>query len=307
MIEQQRDKACYWQFPSFVQFPEIAHGVFTRAGGYSEGYYEGLNVAYSSGDEAEHVMRNRFEVLKSLGLETYPCATLWLTHGADVVNLDDNVETWEDWRADWPYRSQWMDGQEMVWTVKARRKADALITRRRGVALVMAYADCVPLLFYDRTQGAIGIAHAGWRGTARGMAAATVDAMREHYGCRVGDIAVGIGPAIGACCYEVSEQVKALFYGREQFAELPTAARYREMVRESAVFSECEKAEGTGISLRLDLWETNRRQLLLAGIAREQIEMADICTGCNTGRFFSHRVEQGRTGRFPVVMALRRK
>src|SRR5258708_40102710 len=85
---------------------------------------------------------------------------------------------------DWAHRSYQVDRHELIWTTKPRRKADAIITRQRGVALTMSSADCVPLMFYDPVEGVIGMAHAGWRGTARGIAAATIDAMREQFGSR---------------------------------------------------------------------------------------------------------------------------
>ena len=291
------------QFGHYRQFSELRHGVFTRLGGYSKTPYEGLNASFSTGDELENVVRNRLLVLQSLEIEAYPCATLWQVHGAEVATLDTESAVWNDWRDDWPHRSYWVGEQELVWTIKPRLKADALITRQRGVTLALSFADCTPMLFYDPVQGAIGIAHGGWRGTARGIALATVEAMSEQFGCRPENIYAGIAPSIGACCYEISEQVRQLYMGEVEFNEMPTAEKYREKVRESVVFSTVQLADRS--SLRLDLRESNYNQLLLAGLLPEHIEMPGICTGCSTDLFFSHRVEQGKTGRFPVAMALR--
>lgn len=311
MIEQQGDNACYLQFSHYLQFPEITHGVFTRYGGYSTTPYTGLNASLSTGDSFESVLRNRFLVLESLGIQAYPCATLWQVHGADIAVLDTKAEVWDDWRTDWPHRAYGVDGQEMTWTLKPRRKADAVITKQRGVTLALSFADCTPILLYDPVQRVIGLAHGGWRGTARGIALATIAAMNEQFGCRPGDIFAGIAPSIGSCCYEVSEQVQKLYMGVEQFDEMPTAEQYRSLVRESAVFStehlhdDAEGANGTNhVSLRLDIRETNRNQLLMAGLLPEHIEMPGICTGCRIDLFFSHRMERGKTGRFPVVLAM---
>jgi purine-nucleoside/S-methyl-5'-thioadenosine phosphorylase / adenosine deaminase len=167
----------------------------------------------------------------------------------------------------------------------------------------MSTADCVPLLFYDPVTEAIGVAHAGWRGTARGIAAITVAALSEQFGSRPADIRVGVGPSIGPCCYEVSEEVRELFLGQRSFEELPTDARYRELITSSAVFETLQLDSSE--SLRLNLWETNRKQLLLAGLVPEHIELPDVCTSCAKERFFSHRAEEGRTGRFPAILALR--
>ena len=129
--------------------------------------------------------------------------------------------------------------------------------------------------------------------------------MREQFGCRPEHIYAGIGPTIGECCYEVTEEVRRLFRGEHEFETLPTGERYRNLVRDSAVFSVIDLA-GHG-SLRLDLWETNRRQLLLAGLRPEHIEVSGICTGCQKEHFYSYRAEHGKTGRFPSILALRRE
>lgn len=302
MIERRSGDARYVQFALFQQFPELVHGSLTRSGGHSLPPYRGVNVSIGSGDERETVLRNRLLALRSLQLERYPCATAWMVHSADVLTLDDEEE-WVDWRDDWPHRAYEVDGHELIWTTRPRRKADAVITRKRGVTLAMSSADCAPLMLYDPTRGAIGLAHAGWRGTARGIVATVVDAMREQFGCQPEHIFAGIGPSIGTCCYEVSEDVRSLFRGESQFEELPTHARYRNLVRESAVFTvrEC----GDRASLRLNLWETNRNQLLMAGLLPDRIELSGICTSCERERFYSYRAEHGTTGRFPSLLALR--
>lgn len=308
MIEQRHGDARYMQFDLYTPISRLIHGIFTREGGYSQPPYQSLNVSLSSGHERyEDAVRNRFLALQCLDIPTYPCATMWMIHSAHVLTLDG--EDWPDWGNDWPHGVYTLDelgypgGTQLRWTFKPRTRGDALITRQRGVALALSTADCVPLLFYDPVTEAIGVAHAGWRGTARGIAAATVAALHERYGVHPADLLVGLGPSIGSCCYEVSEEVRQLFLGRQEFAELPTEERFRSLVAESAVFETVELADGA--SLRLDLWETNRRQLLLCGLTPAHIELPEVCTSCSRDRFFSHRAEQGRTGRFPAILALR--
>ena len=303
MIEQQHGEARYLQFSHFLQFPDLIHASFTRLGGYSTTPYRGLNVSYSIGDDFENVLRNRLLALKALQIQAYPCATLWMVHGAEVATLD--MEQWDDWRTDWPHRSYQIDQHELIWTTKPRRKADALITRHSGVALAMSSADCVPLLFYDPVERVLGLAHAGWRGTARGIAAITIHAMAEQFRCSPTNILVGIGPSIGPCCYEVSEEVQGYFMGQQAFDPDPTDVRYRKIIRESAVFH-MKRIHGYD-SLRLDLWETNRNQLLMAGVLPEHIESSEVCTSCKKEHFFSHRAEQGKAGRFPTILALHQK
>ncbi|HLG79339.1 MAG TPA: peptidoglycan editing factor PgeF [Ktedonobacteraceae bacterium] len=295
MIEQQSGDVCYLQFNHLRQFSTLHHGAFTRAGGYSEAPYHGLNTSTpprgKNGDSIENVVRNRQQALQALGLEQTPTITLWQVHGADVVPFRSG----EAWRSDWGQFSYY----EQAWTPETIRKGDASISNESGIALALSFADCVPIVFYDPVQRVIGIAHGGWRGTARGIVVATVEAMYERYGSRPDDIYAGIGPAIGACCYEVSHDVQQLFMGERVFEEMPTRDRYREIVRAAAVFS----APSTDGHFQLDLQATNRNQLLLAGLAATHIEVMEICTACNTDRFFSHRKEQGQTGRFPVVIA----
>lgn len=300
MIEQQQGEVRYVQFGHYLQFSELKHGSFTRLGGHSRAPYWGLNVSVSCGDDFETVIRNRLLALKALHIETYPCATMWMVHGAGVAILD--TDSWDDWSIDGPHRSYKVDQHELVWTMKPRRKADAIITKRRGVALAMSSADCIPLMFYDPVVGAIGVAHAGWRGTARGIAAATVDAMAEQFASLPRNIYVGIGPSIGPCCYEVTEDIQRLYMGQAQFDDMPTDVRYRKLVRESAIFAVKRLADRS--SLHLDLWETNRNQLLMAGVIPEHIELSEACTSCEKERFFSHRGEHGKAGRFPSILAL---
>lgn len=301
MIEQQSGEVCYVQFDRYLQFPELIHASFTRLGGYSKAPYWGLNVSYSIGDDFENVIRNRLLALQALGIETYPCATVWMIHSAEVALLGE--DTWDDWRTDWAHRSYQVGQRELIWTTRPRRKADAIITRQRGVALALSSADCASLMFYDPVEGALGMAHAGWRGTARGIAAATIDAMGERFGSLPHNIHVGISPSIGTCCYEVTEEVRLFFMGQMQFDPMPTDVKYRNLVRESAVFAVKRLPDGN--SLHLDLWETNRNQLLMAGVLPEHIESSEICTSCEKKRFFSNRGEHGKAGRFPSILALR--
>ena len=302
MIEQRRDEICYLQFAHFNQFPELAHGAFTRRGGYSTEPAWGLNASFLD-KHPEHVLRNRLSALRALDVADYPCATVWQIHSATVATMEP--QTWDDWRTDWGHRSYRVDNQELVWTAKPRRKADAIITDQRNVTIALAFADCVPILFYDSVRHIIGMAHAGWRGAARGIVLATVEAMQTQFGCQPQDISAGIAPSISSCCYEITPQVQALFLGRAQFDDMPTDERYRGFVRESVAITTVYDTDKGRDSLRLDLWQTNRNQLLMAGLLPEHIELPGLCTGCNTHLFYSHRKENGNTGRFPVLLAMR--
>jgi YfiH family protein len=295
LIEQHSGSISYLQFDHFQQFPEIIHGVFTRKGGHSNPPFASLNTGRSiNGDNREHIARNRSRALQALQLDKTPAITLWQVHSSKVITYTPR----DEWRTDWAAQSHF----ERKWTLESIHRGDALITQERGVTLALSFADCVPIVFHDPVRHIIGIAHGGWRGTARGIVLTTIAEMHEQFGCRSQDIYAGIGPAIGDCCYEVSEQVHQHFMGTTDFAEIPTAEHLRELVRESAVFSKQRLSDRT--SLRLNLQATNYKQLLMAGVPAKQIEVMEICTSCNTDRFFSHRAENSNTGRFAVVMSL---
>lgn len=127
------------------------------------------------------------------------------------------------------------------------------------------YADCVPLYFVDRTHRAIGLSHSGWRGTVKAMGQETIKAMKEAFGTRPEDLVVCIGPSICKDCFEVGEEVVEEF--KEAFAP-----RWH-----SSLFTE-GKAPG---KYQLDLWTANEILFLEAGLKKEQIHTANICTMCN--------------------------
>jgi YfiH family protein len=163
---------------------------------------------------------------------------------------------------------------------------DALITDVPGVPLMLRFADCVPIWFYDPVRRAIGLAHAGWRGTVAGVGRATVAEMGKAFGSRPEDVIACIGPSVGPCCYEVGKDV-AYAVG-EAFPGV-----------EGQLLS--PRANG---SWHLDLWAANRHQLAACGVV--YIEVAGICTACHTDEWFSHRAEQGRTGRIGALIGLRK-
>jgi polyphenol oxidase len=162
-------------------------------------------------------------------------------------------------------------------------KADAIFTDNPRVTLFMRFADCVPLFFFDPVKKLIGIAHAGRIGTLNRIAEDCVKAMKETYGTRVDDIRAGIGPSIGPDHYEVKEDVAS--DAEACFADTEGILR--------------QSPDGR---IYLNLWEANRRILEEAGI--RHIETAGICTACHTGDWFSHRAENGKTGRFGALLAL---
>lgn len=166
----------------------VAHGFFTRVGGVSEGAYASLNGSMSGGDNPERVRTNRARVADALGIA--PVALLGLTqvHGTAVITAD----------APWP------EG--------AGGRADAMVTARPGLGLVVITADCAPVLFADPGAGVVGAAHAGWRGLAAGVIEATVEAM-VVLGAAAERVRAAVGPCIGPASYEVGADMRDAVLG----------------------------------------------------------------------------------------------
>lgn len=239
----------------------LKHAIFTRAGGMSAAPWAGLNVGGTVGDAPQAVYENHQLMYSELGVDPAQTVTTWQIHSSDVVVAHHPVAG-----------RRWL------------ARADALITDRPGLALVMRFADCVPLLYYDRRRGVIGIAHAGWRGTVQGIASATVRAMQAVYQCDPADIEVMIGPSISIDHFQVGEEVVDAV--ESYFGTLQGLMRR-------------DPDDNTAY---IDLWAANRLDLERAGV--DKVTIAEICTYARTDEFFSHRAERGRTGRFGVVMSL---
>lgn len=160
---------------------------------------------------------------------------------------------------------------------------DGLVTNTPGTALMLRFADCQPILLYDPEHRAIALVHAGWRGIAQGIAKRAVEALHRSFGSRPRNIIAGLGPAIGPCCYMVGDDVAAAMgYALPDW---------------QAVM----RLEGDG-QWRFDLPAANAQQLLAAGV--RQVEAAALCTACHVDEFYSHRAEQGKTGRFGGLIYL---
>jgi polyphenol oxidase len=250
----------FYQFDGLAQYSDLYHGAFTRLGGVSQAPFETLNLARSVGDDAQVVQENNRRMLSAFGMTPDRATTTWLVHGRSVA-----VMTQAD-------------------AGHYRQGFDAIITRERGLALTMRFADCVPIVFFDPVQRAIGLAHAGWRGVAENVIAATVAALRDNFGSHPRDLWTGIGPCISADRYRVGQDVIDLV-ALACPSRVPIVQRH---------------PDG---SLHLDLNAAVLSQLQACGVAN--VENSAICTASNITEWFSHRAENGKTGRFGVVIGLR--
>jgi len=192
--------------------------------------------------------------------------------------LPDSVfDVWQVHGADVVYATEPRLDSESV------KQADIILTDRPELTLYMRFADCVPILVHDPRKGVIGVAHAGWMGTLRDVATSMISSMIKQYGSNPADIIAGIGPSIGPDHYEVGADV--ILRVMEKFKD------------ESELLLKSHDGK-----IHFDLWKTNRVLLERAGVGH--IEVAEVCTACNTDDWFSHRAEKGRTGRFGALITL---
>jgi polyphenol oxidase len=280
------------------KFPWLVHGFSTRLGGFSRLYgSDALNLGFTRDDSKAAVERNRAAFLRELSASSEPgklppkaspqrwrLVTLRQVH-SDVIRLVDSPD-------------------------EPPLAGDGLITATPRVLLGIQAADCLPIILVDSRCRALGVFHAGWRGTVKRIVEKGVGEMRRWFGSRPRDLKAAIGPGIHGCCYQVGEEVREKF--ESQFAY---AAKLFRKVEESDPVRDkypmlflTARPPGHGVLPRkifLDLVEANRQQLLAVGVPRNSIEASPLCTNCRTDLLFSHRAERGKTGRLMGVVGIR--
>jgi YfiH family protein len=243
-----------------------------RAGGVSAPPFASLNLGMHVGDRQDAVRENRRRVLGALGVSLRQLVEAEQVHGARVAVVTD----------------EWLRKHAGGRGVAAR--ADALVTSVAEAVLSLYFADCVPIFLAASSGRAIGLAHAGWRGTAKGVAAETVRAMCGEFGLKPSEIVALIGPCVRSCCYEVEEDVRDAVC-----CSLPPGTDASAVARRA-------RAPGRW---GLDLATANAAQLQRAGLAEGAIELDGRCTCCERERFFSARGDgsaTGRSGAFAYVL-----
>ena len=221
-----------------------------------------LNLALHVGDNPRKVIRNRQKFAEAIGVKAERFTTCAQVHGNKIQVITENLV-----------------GSGALNFADTIPETDALITNLPEVPLLLFYADCVPVLLADPETGAVGLVHAGWRGTAARIAKRTVQAMSDAFKSKPQNLLAAIGPSIGGCCYEVDDIVRN---------EMPDY--------ESSFMDKCDG------KYWLDLWQVNRQQLTEAGVKASNISTAGICTNHNPEVFCSYRYENGKTGRMGVCL-----
>ncbi len=259
----------------FSSFPEdlVIHAVSTRLGGVSKPPFDSLNLALHVGDNPKDVLFNRKKFVQSLGFNVSDIVTPNQVHGDNIFRVDENFR-----------------GCGSANYADSIPETDALITNTKNLPLMLCFADCVPIFFVDFKNCAVGLAHGGWKGTLKKIAAKTLLKMYSEFGTQPKNCLVGIAPSIGACCYEVGGIV--IDKCKEAFPD-----NHDELLikRDEKIF--------------LDLWWANVLQLLEVGVPEQNIDVAAECTCCQSSWYFSYRNAQknnlDRTGRIAAFIALK--
>ncbi|CAF25832.1 peptidoglycan editing factor PgeF [Bartonella quintana] len=225
-----------------LQTHGIKHGFFTRQGGVSKGLYHSLNVGQSSNDQPEHIAQNRILIANYFGIKVQNLVTVNQIHSCKVVVVDQAF-------------------------IDEPLKADALVTTAKDLAIGILTADCGPILFADPQAGVIAAAHAGWRGSLNGIVEKTISVMEEQ-GAKRRSITAVLGPCIGPCHYEVTDE----FYN--QFIDYHS--KFRKYFLKTAKVKH----------FSFNLWTFIMDKLQEAGVNASSL---GLCTYQDEQHFFSYR------------------
>jgi YfiH family protein len=280
-IPKKLNKTQILRAQNLAAYPWLLHGFSTRIHG---------NLGFTPRASRTAVERNRAAFLLQLGAVRHKnkrpaLITLRQVH-SDVIQCLDSVP-------DHP------------------PVGDGLITATSGLLLAIQTADCLPVILVDPKHHAIGVFHAGWRGTVKRIVEKGVGEMFRCFGSRPRDLHAAIGPGIHGCCYEVGEEVRIKFesqfsYAASLFRELKESDPVREKYPLLFLTARAPGHSELPTKIFLDLVEANRRQLLAAGVPKKNIEASPLCTNCHPELLFSYRAEKGKTGRLMGAAGIRK-
>jgi YfiH family protein len=272
------------------KLPWLVHGFSTRLGGLSRVYGgNALNLGFTQSDSRTAIERNRELFLKELGATDgnrfWPMVSLRQIH-SDLIHRIDRVPD----------------------TLLA---GDGIVTDTLGLIVAIQTADCLPIILADKKRRAVGVFHAGWRGTVKRIAEKGVGEMYRYFGSDPANLVAAIGPGVQACCYDVGEEVRTAFesqfaYAQSLFREVKESDPVREKYPMLFLTARAPGHSDLPVKLFLDLVEANRRQLLDAGVPARNIEANAPCTACHTDLLFSYRAEKGVTGRLMGAAGIRK-
>ncbi len=285
--------------PALSAAPALVHGFSTRIGGVSRCYRPylpaklgDLNLGFITHDDPKNVRENRERFLKSMKAQSFKrFGLLRQMHTPIVRTLAASNDAADDF------------------TKPAQMRGDAMMTDVPGVLLTVQVADCIPVLLFDPKRRAIAAFHAGWRGTLARIVERGVGSMRLRFGSDPANIIAAIGAGIGPASYSVGEELRHEFtsqfdYADALFQDIYDSDPIREKYPLLFLTARAPGHSPIGPQLHLNLWEANRRQLLDAGVNAANITVLGEDTAADTGRFFSHRAEDGFTGRMMAAIGM---
>jgi YfiH family protein len=274
---------------SLARIPWLIHGFSTRVGGASQPYgNNSLNLGFTKEDDARAVEQNRARFLHQVGAitkgELWPLVTLKQVHSSLIHHVQS--------------------------VPPSLLSGDGLISATAGILIAIQTADCLPVIVVDAKQRAVGVFHAGWRGTLQRIVEKGVGEMRKQFASRPGHLQAAIGPGIHGCCYDVGAEVREKFatqfaYAADLFREVKESDVVRDKYPLLFLTARAPGHSELPSRLFLDLVEANRRQLLDAGLPSKNIEASTLCTSCRVDLLFSYRAEKGITGRMLGVAGIR--
>lgn len=256
--------------PSIFKDASLFAGFTTKYGGYSKGEFFSLNLALHVEDECKRVLDNREKLCHAFNLDFEKLTTCQQVHGNKVALVTkDNMGR---------------GNRDLVDTIK---DVDALITKEKDIPLMLFFADCTPIMLYDKKNNAIGLIHSGWKGTVVNIVKETISEMTKKFTTNPSDILACIGPSIGSCCYKI-------------YGELLNKVKEKMLVDEDyKAICRNEKED-----FYLDLQKYNELNLIKAGVSPQNIEILKVCTSCNSD-FYSYRRDGGSCGRFSAFMVIK--
>ena len=289
-VKTQSDpKSSILRSKTLTAAPWLVHGFSTRLAGTSKVYGgHALNLGFTKHDVRAVVARNRMIFLEKLGAKTgkklWPVATVRQIH-SDLIHCVDSVP-------DKPLAG------------------DGLITKTPQLLLGILTADCIPVIVVDTKKHAVGVFHAGWRGTVKRIVEKGVGQMQQFFGTNPRNIKAAIGPGVHNCCYTVGEEVRTQFetqfaYADKLFHETKDSDPIRDKYPLLFLTKRAPGHSELPSNLFLDLVEANRSQLIDAGVSAKNIESSPLCTSCRTDLLFSHRKENGATGRMMAAAGIK--
>lgn len=265
-MEQKKHGKIHYLEPGFASAShDVVAGFTTRHEGVSRPPYNSLNLGLNTNDSPHNVQGNRSLLARAFGTKAEQLLTVSQVHGTDILIVDT-------------------PNQDVTHFLKI--ECDGIITNQRDIMIGIGIADCLPLLLFDPVRRVVAALHAGWKGTAANIARKGVEAMIADFGSRPADLLAAAGPAIGPCCYEVDEPVRAQFAKEKGAWDLAA--------------TEISKGKW-----KLDLASANQFQLTECGVLPEKVQTASQCVCCLPELFFSYRRDKGETGRHLGFIMLR--